>query len=349
MANPLAEDLDRVLELTEGLWEELRGQRIFISGGTGFFGCWLLESFVWANEKLALDASVLVLTRDVEAFRSKAPHLADCDYVAFHVGDVRSFDFPPGHYSHVIHAATDTRAGGNEEEQLLLLDTIVQGTRRMLDFACRCGARRFLLTSSGAVYGRQPPEMTHVQEAYGGGPDPADPHAAYAEGKRVAELLCTLYGQRHDLDVKIARCFAFMGPYMPLDAHFAAGNFIRDALEGDPIRVKGDGSPYRSYLYAADLAVWLWTILFRGRRDWTYNVGSEESVTIGEMAHAVAEVCADAPAVQIAKRAIPGAEESRYVPATRRAREELGLSVGTELREAIARTVAWHRVRTVHR
>src|SRR5215471_10451273 len=103
MQNPLASDLDHVLKQTAGVWEELRGQRIFITGGTGFFGCWLLESFAWANEKLKLNASAVVLTRNLDAFRKKAPHLAAHPAIQFHPGDVLTFGFPSGRFSHVIH------------------------------------------------------------------------------------------------------------------------------------------------------------------------------------------------------------------------------------------------------
>lgn len=281
-----------------------------------------------------------MLTRNPENFRQKAPHLA-CD-PALHVltGDIRTFTFPSGRFSHVIHAATESSAELNASNPALMFDTIVDGTRRCLEFAKAAEARKFLFLSSGAVYGKQPPEVSHVTEDAAYGPDPLDASSAYAEGKRAAELLCVLAARGSQLEPKIARCFAFVGPYMKLDAHFAIGNFIRDQISGNTIRVSGDGTALRSYMYASDLMVWLWTILFRGAPLRAYNVGSEHAVSIRELAHTVSESLL--PKVDVEVLGTPeGRPAQRYVPSTARARQELGLSSQVSLPDAIRRTQNW--------
>jgi dTDP-glucose 4,6-dehydratase len=337
MSNPLAPDLDHVLEHTREVWKELSGARIFITGGTGFFGCWLLESFAWAVDRLGLRASAVVLTRSPERFPGKAPHLARHPAIQLAQGDVRCFEFPAGRFTHAIHGAAEANPRLNREQPLLMLETIVDGTRRTLDFAAAAGVRRFLLLSSGAVYGAQPADLARVTEDYRGAPDTADAQSAYAEGKRVAEMLGAVYAGARGLEVPVARCFAFAGPHLPLDAHFAIGNFINDCLHARPIAVRGDGTAYRSYLYTADLAIWLWTILARGQSGRAYNVGSEQAVSIAELAEKVRETLGAAYEVRIAQARRAAAAE-RYVPDTSRARTELGLEEWIPLEEAIRRT-----------
>jgi nucleoside-diphosphate-sugar epimerase len=338
--NRLAHDLDNILARTEPLWEELRGQRILITGATGFFGCWLLESFAWANRRLNLNARAVGLSRHPAVLAEKAPHLAQDPAIALHAADVRYGDFPRGTFSHVIHAATEASSQLNTESPLVMFDTIVEGTRRALQFSIASSVNRFLFISSGAVYGTQPPQLAHLSESFEGGPDPLNPASAYGEGKRAAELLCSLAASPRFAPT-VARCFAFVGPYMQLDAHFAIGNFIADRLHHRPIRVQGDGSPVRSYLYASDLMIWLWTILFQGQSLRAYNVGSEEALNIASLAREVAAALPPEIDVAIASTATAGVPVHCYVPCTARAREELGLRAEVPLREAIRRTHAW--------
>jgi nucleoside-diphosphate-sugar epimerase len=342
VSHPLASDLDHVLVGTRDLWEELRGRRIFVTGATGFFGCWLMETFAWANRRLSLDATATILTRNADKLKQRLPHLLGGEFEVV-VGDVRNFICPGREFSHVIHAATESSAQLNATDPDIMFETIVDGTRHCLDFATRAGARKFLFTSSGAVYGEQPPNLSHVPEDFTGSPDPLDPGSAYAEGKRAAELLCVLHARKTDLQVKIARCFAFVGPYMKLDAHFAIGNLIRDRLEGAAICVRGNGTPVRSYMYASDLMIWLWTILFRGESRRAYNVGSEEAISIAELAREVSATGSSRATVQIMGTPVPGAPIGRYVPSAARAHRELGLRCTVPLRSAIERTLEWNR------
>ena len=343
MDNPHAADLDRAFAAHRATWDALRGARVFLTGGTGFFGGWLLEALTYANAARALDLRATVLTRDPEAFRRRRPRLAGDPAVSLLRGDVLALEPLDQPFTHVVHAATAASAQLNAEAPRVMFDTIVEGTRRVLEVARRSGARRLLFTSSGAVYGRQPPALSHLPEDHTGGPDPLVPGAAYGEGKRAAELLCTLAGAAHGFDAVIARCFAFAGPYLPLDAHFAIGNFVRDALAGGPIRVGGDGTPFRSYLYGADLAAWLWTLLARGQPARAYHVGSEAAVSIRELALTVARVLGVTRGVEIARAPVPGTPAERYVPSTRRTREELGLAETFGLDEAVERMARFAR------
>jgi nucleoside-diphosphate-sugar epimerase len=343
MPQPIPQaDLDHILHQTTSLWDEVRNQHLFLTGGTGFFGTWLTESFLHANRSLSLNARLTILTRDPAAFKVKCPHLANDPALTLLPGDVRTFEFPEGAFSHVIHAATESSGTQGTERPFDMLTTIVDGTARTLDFARTHSVRKLLLTSSGAVYGKQPATLTHIPEDYLGGPDPLDPASVYAEGKRVSEQMCALQAAHSSIEIKIARCFAFVGPHLPLDAHFAIGNFIGDILAGRPITISGDGTARRSYLYVSDLAIWLWTMLFQAPSMLPVNVGSARDLSILELAQTVVQsLCASAE-IHVAKSAAPGAAVARYVPSVERARAVLGLDQTVSLQEAIRRTAEWH-------
>lgn len=323
-------DIESVNAALAPLWPRLAGARILMTGGTGFIGRWMLEALA----RSGTDVEATLLSRDPAAFAARAPHLAE--RFQLFPGDVNRFVAPGRDYTHVIHAATDASAALNANDPLRMFDTIVEGTRRALNVAKDHDARFFFL-SSGAVYGVQPPELSHVGEDWRGSPDSLDPLSAYGEGKRAAEMLCAIYARQFGVEVVGARIFAVLGPLLSLDTHFAAGNFIRDAMQGRTIEVIGSGGAIRSYLYAADLAIWLWTILIAGEPGVAYNVGSEEAVSIADLARRTAALLGG-PGVEILGRSDPGWNPGRYVPSTARIRAHLGVAASVGLDEAIRRT-----------
>jgi dTDP-glucose 4,6-dehydratase len=343
MENVLHNDLDHVLAHTEHLWAEVRGERFFITGGTGFVGTWLMESLLWANRRLGLGISGVLLTRNGSAYRQRLPHLAEDPCVTLLSGDAVSFAYPEGSFPLVIHAATGRYSFPGADRPSATLARDLAATERVLELARARRTRRFLFTSSGAVYGRQPADLARIPEDYTCAPLPTDANSGYGQSKRASEFLCASYARVLEFDCTIARMFAFTGPYLPLGENYAAGNFIRDALAGGPVRITGDGTAVRSYLYAADMAIWLWTILLRGTSGVAYNVGSPHAVSIVELARHVIEAADGGIRIEIGEPTTPGVSPSRYVPAIDRARNDLGLQVRVPLEDGLRRMWQWNQ------
>lgn len=324
-----------------GVWRGLDGQRLFMTGGTGFVGKWLLATLQMAQQQHRFSCETIILSRDPARFRDHAAWLANGPGVTLVQGDVTDFDFPAGEFHAVIHAAADVAAN---LPPIQTFDACLSGTRRVLEFATAAGACDFLLVSSGAVYGQQPASMLAIPETYTGAPDTLSARAGYGQGKRAAEWLANAWAEEHSLRVVTARLFAFMGPGMPLDAHFAAGNFVRAALAGEPIIIEGDGKPLRTYLHACDMAGWLWNILLRGESGYAYNVGGEEVISIAQLARRACSQLGSAAPVEIRGREANGLGATRYVPDVTKARNALGLRQTLSLNETLVRCAEWYRV-----
>lgn len=323
-----------------GDWSSLRGARLFITGGTGFFGKWLLEVLGAADRSFHLGVEAVVLSRDPAGFLQAMPHLRDAPWLRFQQGEITTFQVPDGAFSHLIHGAGSSDARDYRRAPTAMRHTLAEGARHVMETLSKQAALRALFLSSGAVYGPQPSDLTHLPEDYPLPTDTDEDAQAYAQGKREAERIVFAACTASSFPCPIARCFAFAGPYLPLDQHFAFGNFIRDALAGGPIRVSGDGTPMRSYLYASELAAWLWALLLRGE-SMTYHVGSDQDVSIQALAVAIGQ--AAGVAVEVAHQPKPGTGPLRYVPAVTRIPDRLGLRQTVGLDEAIARTLRWHR------
>ena len=282
---------------------------------------------------------VCVMSRNPEQFLVQYPEFSGLSWLSFHKGDIlQPNSFPKrGNFTHLLHAATDSTLG----PFLTPLDRytqIVDGTRYMLDYAVANGIKRFLLTSSGGVYGPQPEIVERIPETYTGMADPLNVQNAYSVAKRAAEHLCALYRDRYGLEPVIARCFAFVGQDLPLDVHFAVGNFIRDALLHNEITVSGDGTAVRSFLDQRDLAEWLLTLLEKGQACRAYNVGSDQAISIAELACLVRDTLAPRKQVRILGKAEFKGVRSRYLPDITRAQKELGVKVNIPLADALLTT-----------
>lgn len=310
----------------------IRG-RVFLTGGTGFLGKAILKKLLQTGDQREL--TVTVLSRDPDSFLKLYPEFSRPKNLSFVRGDILTFPFSGSGFTHLIHAATDTNRR-SASAQLEFFDEILGGTRRALEFAVASGVKRFLLVSSGAVYGLQPPDLISIPESYPGAPSTSDLDSVYGQAKRASEQLCSIYYHQFGLECLIARCFSFVGDYTPLNGQFAIGDFIRDALSRTKmdITVCGDGNPIRSYLHTDDCGDWLVKILLEGRVCRPYNVGSDEPISMLELAHLVRDLLAPAKSVVTLKQQNPESRP-RYVPSIQRIRKELNVTISKNLRQAI--------------
>jgi nucleoside-diphosphate-sugar epimerase len=326
-------------------WKELKNAQFFVTGGTGFFGRTLLHFFNWLNQTKGLNIQATVLTRSVKGFLSTNPEFSACKFVKWIEGDLLTIDLKKLDHSftHIVHAATEASAQLNVQHPLKMLDTIAIGTRKLLEFATGFDAR-LLIVSSGAVYG--PQSTSHVSESYLGGP-PLSGGSAYGVGKRYSEQLSLCFAQEYGLKPVIARCFAFVGPYLPWDIHFAIGNFMRDAVAGQSIDIRGDGTAFRSYLFSTDWVVWMMRLLICGHVGVAYNVGSDQAYSIKEVAEAVMTVAQQqgfiVNKIRIAKTPNPSNQPEYYVPDVSLAKS-LGLTENYRLKDSIEETLKWYKI-----
>lgn len=335
------EDIDFVVNSVGSSWSLLRSQRIFMTGGTGFVGKWLLATFLEANQRFSLCATVTLVSRNPEKFLTQFPQLKNFNEINWTEGDIRSFS-PIGRQdcTYFIHAATDVACSSSPSE---VFDACDLGTRNVLEVARQTKSKkRFLLLSSGAVYGNAAFDLVEVPEDFQGAPSTLNCQSAYGEGKRVSEFLCSLEAERDEnFEFSIARCFSFVGPHLPLDKQFAIGNFIRSVLMDEDICINGDGTPLRSYLYTADMALWLWVMLFNAKNKKTYNVGGRKAVSIYDLAKLTKDVLKGSRRIEVLNEIDSTYPVQYYIPSLSRIIQDFNLNQHYDLADSIWRTAEW--------
>lgn len=280
--------------------------------------------------------SITILSRNAERLKIEAPDLIYKNVELFSLDISKITDLPKSDY--VIHAAASSDAriyinSGQEERKKIHLATlnyvnILKNTNKNI---------KTLYVSSGAVYGIQPKSIKNIDESYQGLQleNILEEKRDYTLAKRDAEELIVKLGEASK-PVSIARCFAFVGKYLPRDQHFAIGNFIEDGLKGRAIELKANHLVYRSYMYADDLVEWLMEILFAASYECPiFNVGSDLAVSLQDLAEKVALIFG----VNVNKRDIFNDHIDMYVPSTVKALNLLGLSCKFNLDQAISETI----------
>jgi len=311
---------------------DIQEKHYFITGATGLFGSWLLSFMDWCHARNYSAPQVTVLVR-----RNILPKR---DYVESVMGDIGDFCFPERKFDRLIHlaapSARDTFEGMTDQEKL---QQLYFGTRHILEFASNNIKGRSLFTSSGAIYGGFSIDQKEpIAETNRFAPLSSFDKIGLALGKRVAEFLISDYGRKDAVDAGIARCFSFIGPGLPLDLHYAVGNFISRAVKGKNITINGDGTPIRSFMYLGDAINWLLTILEQGKPGEDFNVGSEQSISIADLATTIRN-CID-PDIQVEIKGNSNVSSGNplnhyYVPDVQKVKLAFGLTETMTLQESI--------------
>jgi nucleoside-diphosphate-sugar epimerase len=309
---------------------------ILITGVTGFVGRSLLDFF---SQMMGHDHPTMSVVGVSRGDRLHASLEEEFPFLKCHVADLED-DMPEfGDFDIIFHCATPASATMISDEPGRMLELIQRTTRSVISFAKGMRkAPRVVFASSGAVYDWSGQDSTPRSEDETRAPSPLDPRSSYGEGKRLGELLFTIADREGVLEFLDARMFAFAGRHLPLDTHFAIGNFVKNVCDRESITITGSPLTTRSYLDANDMCEWLWVIAQTGARCRPYHVGSDKAVTIEALAQLVADVGrADFGIDTPIELSLQGRDTpvSFYVPSTSRTQDELGLTMTRSLRESV--------------
>jgi nucleoside-diphosphate-sugar epimerase len=311
-------------------------KKLLIIGGSGFFGKSILDGYLRGLLEPWNISSISILSRHASNLRIAAPELMHPSISLIDADITTCTTLPLADF--VIHAAASTDIVNYLDRPLQEQENIQRGTYNYCELAKNFHQKsKILYVSSGAVYGKQPENLEEIPEDFDPGPiklmEAGKRH--YAAAKRDAEIPIKQLGGE-GLHVSIARCFAFVGKHLPRNKHFAIGNFIRDGIAREAIKVRATYPVYRSYMYADDLVEWLMTIAHASNSECPiFNVGSSEAIEIRQLAKKVGNYFG----VDTDISEIMSAESDRYIPLVEKAFKELGLRAKYDLSSAISETI----------
>ena len=313
---------------------KLHKTKICLLGGTGFIGTWLVNSLNHLNLMQNLEIDLTIFTRDKRAALDRFPH------AYFKRLAIKEFDFSQGtidlgkHDFFVSGATpTSTKPGTNSRE--IFYSPTINAVDSIIQSAIKYGnCPRVSNLSSGAVYGAQPMEIILRPEGRAKTPEVTDDD--YLVSKIVSEDKFRLANDQKILNATSPRLFTFYGPGLPTNQHFAIGNFIQDGLSGAPIRVLGSPDTRRSYMFPTDLVSWILKSLLNPK-DGNFNIGSENSITMLELATIISDLTSGKGVVLLN----PETPANNYVPSTQLFRSVHGVMQNIDLESGLLQWTKW--------
>ena len=268
---PPKQDIEEIVS-NFGLFEQFKNSKVLITGASGFVGTWLSHSLIAANKKYNLEIQLFLLSRKASSLYL----IKESNYLHLLSHDIRN-PIPSNlpEFDYVFHTATPSQpaTGGNDASSVYEITSI--GTNNLLSYLSRQhSAPVFLNTSSGAVDKLNPSNPE------------SDTQKAYRLGKEEAEYLVESFSNKGHVLGANPRLYTFAGPGIDTGAHFVAGEFMRRALAGEPLVIKGNPKTLRSYMYPVDLINWLITICRNPTLE-PIRVGNPNPITIAELASLV--------------------------------------------------------------
>ena len=332
----LQKDFDVSLHGNEPNLRVLKNKTILITGGTGFMGSWVTGLIIYLNEKYSYNIKVYLLAREPNTHFT----LSAYNFIHFIRHDVRNYFDIPQEVNYILHAAASPDTRFHASQPLKTIETIANGTTNVLQAASRLpDLNNIIHISSGLVYGKN--EINSYQESSFGRFDCSQLNSAYTESKRLSETIAVCYKNQFRLPLCIIRPFTFIGAFQDIDKPWAFNSILREALLNQPLRILGDGEVKRGYMYGSDMAVWLMSALANAHSGSIYNMGSEEAISLKDLASSISSKLVHKPKIEIKEYSLLQ-NNFHWVADTSKIQKDLGVSQKMNIDKAIDRTIEFY-------
>ena len=329
-------DLDACFNNTQAI-QDLKNKVIYISGSSGFMGSWLLEAIRYLNESHGFNTKAYATAKEPELMMKRNPHLFSENVESLKI-DVRSLFEIPSDVTHVVNLAGVPDVRVHASDPLRVMDTNIQGVCNMLSASSRLPMlEKFIHLSSGLIYGKVDSELITEKEL--GTLEMASPSTCYVESKRVAETYCQVYRSQFRMPIVTLRPFTFIGPHQSIEMPWAINNFIKDAINGGPIRILRNEANRRSCMYPADMVNLILRTMARGESGDSFNLGSDDSKSMSDIAEIVSRCFSKKIMVELPIN--KSTDKSIFVPSMKKSSAKLKFELKYNVETSIKKTIEW--------